>query len=55
VAMALAQAAAARDLATIDQITDATLVKDGLARPRGDVSRLGALREASARRYGARK
>lgn len=53
--VALAQAAAARDLATIDQITDATLVKDGLARPRGDVSRLASLREASARRYGARK
>ena len=55
VAMALQQAAFAGDLATIDQITDATLVKDGLARPRGDISRLGEMREAAARRYGARK
>lgn len=53
--MALQQAAFAGDLATIDQITDATLVKDGLARPRGDISRLGEMREAAARRYGARK
>lgn len=54
VSEALAAAASRHDIAAIDQLTDA-LVVDGLARPRGDISRLDALREAAARRYGARK
>lgn len=53
-AFALSLAGPMKDHAAIDCITD-KLVADGLARPRGDISRLDALREASARRYGARK
>ena len=55
VAQALALAAATGDIAGIDQITDATLVKDGMCRPRWDASQLEILRGDLLQRYGSRQ
>ena len=54
VALALAMAAASRDIDAIDAITDNTLCKDGLARRRDDSSELESLRSDLVQRYGSR-